>query len=97
MLQIFLLKTDIRHYEKLNRSIGHKSARVLQGGNKGACFDRVTPYIELHNKQLSKLLQNLQSYLKGFKYSLLDLHTLLEEMINHPSKYGMSISIFSTS
>ncbi|KAF3450557.1 hypothetical protein FNV43_RR06644 [Rhamnella rubrinervis] len=62
-------------------------AKVLQGETMGACFDRVAPYEELHNKQLSKLLQKLQRDLKGFKYSIPDFHTLLEEMINHPSKY----------
>ncbi|KAF3451970.1 hypothetical protein FNV43_RR08066 [Rhamnella rubrinervis] len=62
-------------------------ARVLEVENSGACFDRVAPYEELHNKQLSKLLQKLQRDLKGFRYSIPDFHTLLEEMINHPSKY----------
>ena len=66
-------------------------AWAFEGGNKGACFDRVTPYEELHNKQLSELLQKLQSDLKGFKYSLPDFHTLLDQMINHPSKYGIYV------
>ena len=60
--------------------------RVFEVGNNGGCFDRVTPYSELHNNQLSKLLQNLQSDLEGFKYSLPKFHTLLEDMMNHPSK-----------
>lgn len=67
--------------------------RVFEGGNNGACFDRVTPYIELHNKELSKLLQNLQTDLKGFKYSIPEFHALLEEMMNHPSKYGTTCTI----
>ncbi|XP_015902178.3 GDSL esterase/lipase 1 isoform X1 [Ziziphus jujuba] len=60
----------------------------LEGGKKDACFEPIKPYKEEHNKQLPKLLQKLQSDLKGFKYSFPDFHTLLKQLINHPSKYG---------
>ncbi|KAL5583403.1 hypothetical protein UlMin_015845 [Ulmus minor] len=63
-------------------------AKLLAGGKNGACLDKITPLIKLHNQQLSELLQKLQSELKGFRYSLLDYHTFLEERMNHPSKYG---------
>ncbi|XP_062088467.1 GDSL esterase/lipase 1-like [Humulus lupulus] len=62
--------------------------RVLEGGNNGACFDKFIPFINLHNTQLSILLKELQTELKGFKYSLADQYTFTEERLNHPSKYG---------
>ncbi|KAH7547006.1 hypothetical protein FEM48_Zijuj01G0261200 [Ziziphus jujuba var. spinosa] len=68
------------------RCVPFSRARVPEGENK--CFEPIAPYDELHNKELSKLLQKLQIHLKGFKYSIPDFHTLLEQLINHPSKYG---------
>lgn len=64
-------------------------AKVVGGVQGDACFERITPYVEIHNQELTKLLQKLQRDLKGFKYSIPDFHSLLEEMINHPSKYGV--------
>ncbi|KAM6585451.1 hypothetical protein CsatB_012453 [Cannabis sativa] len=61
-------------------------ARVLN--KSGACFEKFTPFLKLHNKQLSIALKDLQSKLKGFKYSLVDVYSFMEERINHPSKYG---------
>lgn len=34
-------------------------------------------------------LQDLESKLKGFKYSFSNFYALLEERMNNPSKYGM--------
>ncbi|XP_060669777.1 GDSL esterase/lipase 3-like, partial [Ziziphus jujuba] len=62
------------------------SAEALLGG--GRCFEQITPYVKLHKKELPKLLQKLQSELKGFKYSLLPFYSFLDQRINHPSKYG---------
>ncbi|KAL5583393.1 hypothetical protein UlMin_015835 [Ulmus minor] len=61
-------------------------------GQNGACLDQITPFVELHNKEFSKLLQKLQRELKGFKYSLLDVYTFLKERMDHPSKYGFKES-----
>lgn len=57
-------------------------------GQKGRCFEDITPYVKLHNKALPKLLQKLETKLKGFRYSLSDYNAFLRERINHPSKYG---------
>ncbi|KAL5583398.1 hypothetical protein UlMin_015840 [Ulmus minor] len=65
--------------------------RVIPGQN-GACLDQVTPFVQLHNKEISNLLQKKHSELKGFKYSLLDFNTFLNERIDHPSKYGFKES-----
>lgn len=54
----------------------------------GACFEPMTPFVQLHNRQLPKFLHNLQTQLEGFKYSLADSHSFFEERMNHPSKYG---------
>nr|XP_048329677.1 GDSL esterase/lipase 1-like isoform X3 [Ziziphus jujuba var. spinosa] len=61
-------------------------AKALLGG--GQCFEQITPYVKLHNQELPKRLQKLESELKGFKYSLLPFYSFLEQRINHPSKYG---------
>ncbi|KAL5583402.1 hypothetical protein UlMin_015844 [Ulmus minor] len=65
--------------------------RAIEGKN-GACFDQFTPFLELHDKEFSNLLQKQQSKLKGFKYSILDFNTFLKERIDHPSKYGFKES-----
>ncbi|EXC01345.1 GDSL esterase/lipase 1 [Morus notabilis] len=62
--------------------------RVIDVEKYGACFDQITPYIQLHNKEISKLLPKLQNELKGFKYSLLDFYSLIKARMDDPSKYG---------
>ncbi|XP_030490888.2 GDSL esterase/lipase 1 [Cannabis sativa] len=62
--------------------------RVIEVDKNGACFDQITPYIQLHNKEISKLLHNLQYELHGFKYSYIDFYSFLKERMDHPSKYG---------
>lgn len=62
--------------------------RVIDVGNYGACFDQITPYVQLHNNEISKLLPRLRTELKGFRYSLLDLYSFLKARMDYPSKYG---------
>ncbi|XP_060669714.1 GDSL esterase/lipase 1-like isoform X2 [Ziziphus jujuba] len=62
--------------------------RTMVPAGENKCFEPITPYVELHNIEISKVLRKLQSNLNGFKYSILDFHTLLENLTNHPSKYG---------
>lgn len=69
------------------------SRAVVEGQNRGGCFDKITPYVKLHNKLLPKLLQKLERELKGFRFSLSQIYEFLTERINHPSKYGMYISL----
>ncbi|KAM6585452.1 hypothetical protein CsatB_012454 [Cannabis sativa] len=64
------------------------NGRVLEGGHSGGCFEKPTPFVKLHNLQLSTLLKGLHTKLKGFKYSLVDFYSFWEERIKHPSKYG---------
>ena len=59
-------------------------------GNTGACMEKLTTLVKLHNRALSKVLPKLESQLKGFKYSMADFYSFLIERINSPSKYGMS-------
>ncbi|CAB4302690.1 unnamed protein product [Prunus armeniaca] len=63
-------------------------SRAIVQGESGACFDEITPYVKLHNKAISELLQKLESELEGFRYSLSQIYEFLIERINHPSKYG---------
>ncbi|PON62549.1 Lipase [Trema orientale] len=64
--------------------------RVIEVDKNGACLDQITPYIQLHNKGISKLLQKLQNdnKLNGFRYSNIDFYSFLKERMYHPSKYG---------
>lgn len=82
-------------YKKGGRNFGFLSLDPLgclpfsrAFGQKGRCFEDITPYVKLHNKALPKLLQKLETKLKGFRYSLSDYNEFLSERINHPSKYG---------
>ena len=59
-------------------------------GNTGACLQEVNPIVKLHNEALSKVLQELEGEFNGFKYSIVNSYTYLSEIINSPSKYGMS-------
>ena len=45
----------------------------------------------LNNNALFKMLQKLETKLKGFKYSIFDFHSALAEVMKFPSKYGMSL------
>ena len=59
-------------------------------GNTGACLQEVNPIENLHNEALSKVVQELEGELNGFKYSIVNSYTYVSEIINNPSKYGMS-------
>ncbi|KAM1113462.1 hypothetical protein ACFX2B_045580 [Malus domestica] len=64
------------------------SLRVHKPGDTSPSAEEVTPLVKLHNKALGKLLLKLKRELQGFKYSTIDLHTYLKQIINRPSKYG---------
>lgn len=63
-----------------------KEIKLQQGGM--GCIEESTELAKLHNIALSKVLQELESKLKGFKYSISNFYTFLEERMNNPSKYG---------
>ncbi|XP_010686111.2 GDSL esterase/lipase 5-like [Beta vulgaris subsp. vulgaris] len=54
----------------------------------GDCIKEPLSYAILHNKALSYVLKELQIKLPGFKYSLYDFYTSLQQRIDHPSNYG---------
>ncbi|KAK9734396.1 hypothetical protein RND81_04G136800 [Saponaria officinalis] len=55
---------------------------------KGECVKNASIYAILHNQALQLSLQQLQLDLPGFKYSLYDLYSHLQQFIDYPSKYG---------
>lgn len=64
----------------------------LRASNKngtGGCMDEVTVFSKLHNSALIEALKELQTQLRGFKYSYFDFYTSLSERIKRPSKYGV--------
>ena len=59
-------------------------------GNTSACLQEVNPIVKLHNEALSKVLQELEGELNGYKHSIVNSYTYLSKIIHNPSKYGMS-------
>ncbi|KAJ9179463.1 hypothetical protein P3X46_011250 [Hevea brasiliensis] len=62
--------------------------RIIKPQNNGRCLEETSLLATLHNKALSKLLFGLEKQLKGFKYSIFDFKTSLQQRMKHPSKYG---------
>lgn len=62
--------------------------RVLFTGSTSPCVEDAQEFAQLHNKALSKLLEELEGELKGFKYAGHDLFSSLSQRFNNPSKYG---------
>ncbi|GKE04366.1 lipase, GDSL [Tanacetum coccineum] len=56
--------------------------------DSGGCVEAASLLAKLHNQALTKSLKRLAKQLHGFKYSLYDFHTNLNQRLKHPSKYG---------
>ncbi|XP_038681360.1 GDSL esterase/lipase 5-like [Tripterygium wilfordii] len=54
----------------------------------GSCLVEASSIAKEHNKELSKLLVELEKQLKGFVYLLFDLNSSLQQRVENPSKYG---------
>ncbi|GLT46176.1 hypothetical protein SLA2020_199500 [Shorea laevis] len=63
--------------------------RVLVPANLSSCYEEATALADLHDRALSKALQELQSRLKGFKYAYQNMTLFLSEGVNDLSKYGL--------
>ncbi|KAJ7951447.1 GDSL esterase/lipase 1-like [Quillaja saponaria] len=59
-------------------------SRALSSG----CTKELFAMARKHNQVLCIVLQQLESKLSGFKYSILDYYSSLEDTGNNPSKYG---------
>ncbi|KAF2300903.1 hypothetical protein GH714_018129 [Hevea brasiliensis] len=64
-------------------------SRALSGS--GGCLEEATALVKLHNRELSKVLEDLQKELKEFDYSILDFYTSLSKRMDNPSKYGFKV------
>ncbi|WCJ39331.1 GDSL lipase [Euphorbia peplus] len=56
------------------------------------CQEQLQNIIELHNDELLKAVEDLESQLQEFKYSLFDYYTSLYEIIQNPSNYGFKVA-----
>ncbi|PWA14360.1 Lipase, GDSL [Artemisia annua] len=56
--------------------------------DSGGCIEAASLLAKLHNQALAKSLKRLAKQLHGFKYSLYDFNTNLNQRLKHPSKYG---------
>ncbi|CAL0317978.1 unnamed protein product [Lupinus luteus] len=84
-------------YEKGGRQFGFLNVpplgslpvvKALMPGDKDGCVQGAMELAQLHNEALRKVLQKLDTQLKGFKYSYMDFYTSYSERMNSPSKYG---------
>nr|GMC82407.1 GDSL esterase/lipase 1-like [Ipomoea batatas] len=64
-------------------------ALKLQQTNRTGCFKELHVLTEMHNKALPRKLINLEKTLQGFKYSYFDFFTVVNNAIDHPSRYGL--------
>ncbi|KAJ0007695.1 hypothetical protein Pint_30250 [Pistacia integerrima] len=64
------------------------ASRAIVPGSSGSCLESASEVGKLHNKALSKPLQELESQLTGFQYAIHDLYNSFMEIINNPSRYG---------
>ncbi|KAG5227347.1 GDSL esterase/lipase [Salix suchowensis] len=64
-----------------------RAVKQEQTGVSG-CMDEATMFAKLHNRALSKALEELERQLEGFRYSNFDAYIAGGERINNPSKYG---------
>nr|GMC79841.1 GDSL esterase/lipase 1-like [Ipomoea batatas] len=64
-------------------------ALKLQQTNRTGCFKELHVLTEMHNKALPRKLINLEKTLQGFKCSYFDFFTVVNNAIDHPSRYGL--------
>ncbi|EEF29142.1 GDSL esterase/lipase 5 [Ricinus communis] len=62
--------------------------RIIKPDSNGRCLEETSLLAALHNKALSKLLFVMERKLQGFKYSLFNLRSSLQQRMKHPSKFG---------
>lgn len=62
-------------------------------GSTRECVRESSKLAELHNKAISSVLQKLGHQLKGSRYSHINIYTIHNDIINHPSKYGFEEGI----
>jgi len=67
--------------------------RIIDVEQNGECLQQLSDLSSLHNRVLHRLLLHLAKKLKGFKFALYDFNTDLTQMMNHPFKYGMSLTL----
>ncbi|XP_050231492.1 GDSL esterase/lipase 2-like [Mercurialis annua] len=56
--------------------------------DSGGSLKEVTALAKLHNRELAKALEELETEQEGFKYSNFDIYTSANDRIDNPSKFG---------
>ncbi|KAL6134695.1 hypothetical protein ACLB2K_066923 [Fragaria x ananassa] len=69
--------------------------RRQEYNSKDGCVEGLNSLAILHNAALVSVLQEFESQLPGFKYSVFDYYNSLYDRINDPAKYGTLSSIDS--
>ncbi|KAA0059367.1 GDSL esterase/lipase 5-like [Cucumis melo var. makuwa] len=65
------------------------NTRLLKKEGDGSCWDEVSALAVLHNKLFPIALQKFADKFPGFKYTVADMYTMLQNRIDNPSKYGL--------
>uniref|UniRef100_A0A0A0KAP6 Uncharacterized protein n=1 Tax=Cucumis sativus TaxID=3659 RepID=A0A0A0KAP6_CUCSA len=64
------------------------NTRLLKKEGDGSCWDEISALAILHNNLFPIALQKFADKFPGFKYTVADMYTLLQNRIDNPSKYG---------
>ncbi|MCD9559433.1 hypothetical protein HAX54_017390 [Datura stramonium] len=67
-------------------------AFLLQQNKSRDCINELNELLKMHSLALPKRMNQLQEELTGFKYTLFDLYKVVDQRINHPSKFGFEVS-----
>jgi phospholipase/lecithinase/hemolysin len=61
---------------------------IAESHQNSECVEELTALSSLHNRDLTNVLENLESKLQGFKYSIFDYYNELRDRVKNPSQYG---------
>ncbi|XP_065868934.1 GDSL lipase-like [Euphorbia lathyris] len=56
------------------------------------CDEQLQSIVQLHNIELPKAVEALETQLQGFEYALFDYYTSLYDIIQNPSNYGLRVA-----
>lgn len=57
-------------------------------------MNELNELLKMHSLALPKWMNQLQEELTGIKYTLFDLYEVIDQRINHPSKFGKLLMDF---
>jgi hypothetical protein len=68
--------------------LGCTPSSIAGSHQHGECVEELSALSRLHNRDLANVLENLESKLQGFKYSIFDYYNELRDRVKNPSQHG---------